>query len=75
MQNVFQVEVTKEAIRLQGDDLVEYLDRYFVAPEMGLLPPEYWTDAGWKGFEMKLKVKHECVCVLSWNAPECPCCT
>lgn len=56
---MLQVEITDSDIKLQGDSLVEYLDRYFVAPEMNLLPQEYWTEAGWTEFEMKLKVKVE----------------
>ncbi|KAL3142162.1 hypothetical protein ABBQ38_002520 [Trebouxia sp. C0009 RCD-2024] len=55
-QPALQVEITDSDIKLQGDSLVEYLDRYFVAPEMNLLPQEYWTEAGWTEFEMKLKV-------------------
>lgn len=62
---MLQVEVTDSDITLQGDSLVEYLDRYFVAPEMNLLPQEYWTEAGWTEFEMKLKVKVKQTLMLS----------
>lgn len=54
--STLQVEVNNSDIKLQGDSLVEYLERYFVAPEMQLLPQKYWDDAGWAGFEMKVKV-------------------
>ena len=42
---VLQVQVTDDDIRLQGESLHDTLSRYFVAPEMKLMPQSFWEDA------------------------------
>lgn len=53
-----QVQVTTDDIILQGDSLREYLSTYFVDPRMKLLEESYWSDAGYAGYEMRLKARH-----------------
>ncbi|KAL0027478.1 hypothetical protein WJX77_004246 [Trebouxia sp. C0004] len=49
-----KAEVLEDNIKLQGIGLKELLEKYFVAPELGLLEQEYW--ANYKGFKMILNV-------------------
>lgn len=53
---ILQVQVTDNDIKLQGESLHDTLSRYFVAPEMRLMPQSFWDDGHWNGFKMKLKV-------------------
>lgn len=49
-----KAEVLDDDIKLQGIGLKALLEKYFVAPELGLLEQEYW--ANYKGFKMILNV-------------------
>ena len=51
---MLQAEVLDGDIKLQGVGLKELLEKYFVAPELGLLEPAYW--ANYSGFKMVLNV-------------------
>ena len=51
---LLQAEVLEHDIKLQGIGLKELLEKYFVAPELGLLEQEYW--ANYTGFKMILNV-------------------
>ena len=53
---ILQVQVTDNDIKLQGESLHDTLSRYFVAPEMRLMPQSFWDGGHWNGFKMKLKV-------------------
>lgn len=53
---LLQVVVTNNDINLQGDSLSHFLSKYFVHPDMKLLPDKYWQDAEYHGFVMNLKV-------------------
>ena len=49
-----QVEVKDADIKMQGVSLHDLLEKYFVAPELGLLDDAYWAD--YKGFNIFLHV-------------------
>ena len=64
---MLQAEVLDDDIKLQGIGPKELLEKYFVAPELGLLEQEYW--ANYTGFKMILNasgpVKKACCIQLS----------
>ena len=53
---MLQVRVEEADIKLQGVGLKNLLEKYFVAPELRLLPADYWT--GYRGFKMILIVRN-----------------
>ena len=53
-----QAEVKEGDIELQGVSLRNLLEKYFVAPQLGLLEDTYWAE--YKGFKMVLNV---CFCL------------
>ena len=56
--NVIAVQacVSDDDIKMQGVSLSELLAKYFLHPDLRLLPESYWKD--FKGFEIKLHVRH-----------------
>lgn len=53
---ILQVLITDDDIILQGESLYDTLSRYFVAPEMRVMPQSFWDDGHWNGFKIKLTV-------------------
>lgn len=53
---MLQARVEEADIKLQGVGLKNLLEKYFVAPELRLLPADYWT--GYRGFKMILVVRN-----------------
>ena len=51
---MLQAEVLEDDIKLQGISLKKLLEKYFVAPKLGLLEQQYW--ANYTGFKMILNV-------------------
>lgn len=58
-------------IKMQGVSLHDLLEKYFVAPELGLLDDAYWAD--YKGFTMILNVSNTILRLLSIEEPVSKC--
>ncbi|KAL0050238.1 hypothetical protein WJX82_007023 [Trebouxia sp. C0006] len=65
-----KAEVLEHDIKLQGIGLKELLEKYFVAPELGLLEQEYW--ANYTGFKMILNVNRRKKIIVKPLQPKFP---
>ncbi|KAL0022094.1 hypothetical protein WJX79_007477 [Trebouxia sp. C0005] len=65
-----KAEVEDDDIKLQGIGLKKLLEKYFVAPELGLLEQEYW--ANYKGFKMILNVNRRKKITIQPLPPQFP---